>query len=159
MLHYDPATGGFTWKHREDVSRMRNTRFAGKVAGHKAENGYVQIRIDGKLYYGHRIAHLIMTGKWPTDDIDHRSVDPSDTRWENQRPATPSDNQANTKIPQRNTSGLKGVSRTTRGKPWRAQIRLDGTTKYLGCFATREEAHAKYMEAAIIKSGEFARAG
>ena len=32
-LHYDPATGVFTWHHRPDMSPQWNGRYAGMMAG------------------------------------------------------------------------------------------------------------------------------
>ena len=52
VLHYDPATGGFTW-----VVDRRCVK-AGDPAGCVAGNGYVKIKIQGKIYSAHRLAWL-----------------------------------------------------------------------------------------------------
>lgn len=71
LLHYDPATGHFTWR----VSKGRRV-VAGKLAGNKVKVGpdreYWQVRIDGRNYYGHRLAWFYLHGKWPEDRVSHR---------------------------------------------------------------------------------------
>ncbi len=62
VLIYEPDTGMFFWKHRplshfpdERIMKSWNTRHAGKRAGNKICNGYIQIFIQGKLHYAHKI--------------------------------------------------------------------------------------------------------
>jgi hypothetical protein len=56
-----------------------------------------------------------------------------------------------------NKSQLKGAWPTANGR-YRAQITIKGRTYSLGCFATPEEAHRAYCEAAKRHFGQFARA-
>ena len=60
LLHYDPETGLFT-RLITTSSRAR----AGMVAGSLHGEGYLSIRIDGRLYLVHRLAVFYMTGRWP----------------------------------------------------------------------------------------------
>jgi hypothetical protein len=103
-----------------------------------------------------------MTGRWPEPFVDHRDLNKHNNAWVNLREATKSQNQANVGIIASNKSGLKGVSRYRAGerygKPWQACIGVNGKSKHLGHFATKEEAHAAYCEAASEIFGEFARA-
>ena len=56
------------------------------------------------------------------------------------------------------TSQYKGVQRikTSRIKPWRAIITIEGRPKHLGCFATEQEAARAYDARAVELYGEFA---
>ena len=55
-------------------------------------------------------------------------------------------------------SGVRGVrqDKRWRGK-WQARITVDGATKSLGAYETKEEAAAAYAEAAAKYHGEFVR--
>lgn len=154
LLIYDPLTGVFTWR----VSRRHKTR-AGSIAGSLCSRGYRDIQIDGISYRAHRLAWLYVHGEWPPSDLDHKDT-VHDHNWiDNLRPATNSQNRANTRREIRNTSGFKGVSRYTRrcGVRWRAYIQKDGKMVHLGSFLAPELAHAAYTAAAQQMFGEFAR--
>ena len=55
ILHYDPATGIFTWKVRTS-SRAK----AGDVAGSLNGDGYLCIRLQRRLHRAHRLASLVV---------------------------------------------------------------------------------------------------
>ena len=61
------------------------------------------------LYYEQRLALLYMTGEWPSEEMDHRSLDKADNRWRNIRRASHSQNKFNRPKLSTNTSGYKGV--------------------------------------------------
>ncbi len=154
-LTYDPLTGVFVWRER------RGNKHPGDLAG-CMKRTYVVINIDGVCYRAHHLAWFYMTGELPTLFIDHRDTNKHNNAWSNLRLATKSQNMANVGLIKSNASGFKGVSRyragEAYGKPWQASICLDKRTRHLGHFATREEAHAAYCEAAGKLFGEFARA-
>lgn len=103
--------------------------------------------------YLHRI---IMDAK-PGEYVDHRNRNPLDNRRSNLRFCTPSQNQQNHKRRSKaNTSGYKGVCTSRAGKPWRAQITIEGRSRSLGQYNTKEEAARAYDAAAIAHFGEFA---
>lgn len=143
-LNYDTATGSFT------------RASSGKNAGSRCPIGYIRIRIDGKAYLAHRLAWFFVMGVWPTAEIDHIDLIPSNNAFCNLREATRSENQRNTRC--RNKLRLKGVTTNHRGSRYRAQISIDGRTQRLGSFDTPEEAHAAYVCAVKEVAGEFARA-
>lgn len=153
VLRYAPGAGEFRWR----VSPSRGV-MAGAVAGTTCWRGYRHIKISGRLYLAHRLAWLWAHGEWPDGDIDHIDGDRANNRLSNLRIATRSQNLANTRRHRDNASGFKGVTWVPRVQKWMAQIRVGGRTKYLGYFATPEEAHAAYLEAARQAFGEFARA-
>jgi hypothetical protein len=80
--------------------------------------------------------------------IDHINRVPWDNRVANLRLTTPKGNSLNCRQPGRD--GLPhGVWKRPgkRTRPYRAQIKVDGRIKYLGSFATPEEASASYERA------------
>lgn len=158
ILHYDPATGVFTWRWRADRSPQWNGRWAGKRAGYDHDGGYCRIRINGHAYLGHRLAFLYMTGEWPAGQVDHKNCIRGDDRWGNLRTATHGQNQQNAGPPANNRSGYKGVSWNMREQKWRAGIGCNGERIHLGTFDSAEAAAAAYAEAAREHFGEYARA-
>ena len=144
LLAYDPETGEFRWK----VSR--GTASAGRRAGCNNGRGYTHIRLLRKNRYAHRLAFLLMTGRLPLEQIDHKDGDRANNRWENLRVVTATENQQNRKQAQRNNaSGFLGVTACTNSKknPWAARIIVGYKKLHLGVFLTPEEAHAAYLAA------------
>lgn len=133
-LHYDPATGVFTW-----ISARKGIQ-VGDVAGCFSSKGYRCIVVDGVKYRAARLAWLYVTREWPPAQVDHRSRARADDRWDNLRLANPSENQQNVKRRKDNTSGFAGVSRN--GTGWKAGITLNGVRHHLGTYKTPEEALA-----------------
>jgi hypothetical protein len=151
LLNYDPASGAFTWR----VSPRARKR-AGDEAG-SIDGRYLRLQINQTRYAAHRVAWLIMTGDWPSGEIDHIDRNPFNNSWSNLRLCTPSQNAANRTKRCNNRSGLKGVSLCQNGK-WYASIKKDGRSRNLGYFTSKEDAHAAYCAAATTLFGEFARA-
>lgn len=150
FLDYRPETGEF----------FRKTNAGGFTVGSKAgtsrPDGYMQICINRRHYLAHRIAWLMMTGEWPTSQIDHINCDKTDTRFANLREASAHQNRCNLTGNRRNTSGFKGVSRAKGGR-WQAHICCHRKQRALGTFDTPEQAHAAYALAAAELFGKFAR--
>lgn len=164
-LHYDPKTGVFIWLSRPVRSYRDhgwNTKWAGRHAGSVREQRgglyYLEISIEGRNYLAHRLAWLYMTGTFPPKGIDHEDTDGLNNRWKNLRPATQTENNANSRIRSDNTTGLKGVSFNKQTGRYTSGIRVNGKRKHLGYFDDPEEAHSVYVTAAEKYFGEFARA-
>lgn len=154
FLAYDPETGVFTWRIRRGRCRP------GDVAGNiDPSNGYLRIRVDGTLYYAHRLAWLFVMGVWPEDQIDHRNNDRLDNRFDNLRPATNRENARNCLRGKNNTSGLKGAIFFKRDAIWVAQITVNRRNIHLGRFGSKEAAHGAYVQASERYFGDFAKAG
>lgn len=139
LIHYDPETGVFTWRHRPEARPQWNGKFAGKVAGNvnvTQPYGYkrVVIRIGKRLYKAHRLAWLYMTGVWPESDIDHGNHDGTDNRWENLKSCTRKANGRNQSKSRNNTSGVTGVVWHKKSGKWMARAEMDGKQKHLGLF-------------------------
>jgi HNH endonuclease len=90
LLSYDPTTGQWTW-----LVTRGSTAPAGSIAGTIYSNGYRYITIDYRRYFSSRLAFLYMTGEWPQHEVDHIDRCSSNDKWDNLRPATRSENNAN----------------------------------------------------------------
>ena len=132
-LHYDPATGVFTWRK-------------GGVAGY-CEGRYRAIWFNGTGYKVHRLAWLYMTGDWPKDELDHINRDRYDNRWANLREADRFLNCQNAGTRSDNTSGVRGVSFKS-GK-WRARINVNRKERHLGAFDDFDDAVTARKQAEI----------
>lgn len=153
MLSYNPVTGEFIWLKLP----YNMVGLTGTCAGCIYANGYRYIQIGNRAFRTGRLAWLYMTGEWPTKLVDHKDLNKSNDAWNNLRLATDSQNGANKGLASNNTSGTKGVRfEASRGK-WRAQITINGRSKNLGRYPTREEAMSAYERAAVAAWGEFAR--
>ena len=155
LLHYNPDTGQFTWRHDCGLPRV-----AGKFAGYVNDQGYVVVKTSGQGHGAHRLAWLYTRGCWPSHYIDHIDGCRSDNRMTNLREATHGQNISNSPRPSHNTSGFKGVSKLDRRAPsWRATIIHNKRQVYLGTFDTPEKAHKAYCTAADKYHKEFANHG
>jgi hypothetical protein len=89
IIAYDPITGKFTWL----VHTPGRTR--GKEAkGTVANNGYIHIRVDRRIYLAHRLAWYLSYGMWP-NTIDHINRIKTDNRLSNLRDVPLWENVAN----------------------------------------------------------------
>ena len=145
LLDYDPVTGVFRWR----VGNGRRA-VAGAVAGaisEKSATAYLRIAIEGRRYYAHRLAWLHVYGAWPAHRLDHINTDRMDNRIANLREATAAENPQNQRrAHSHNKAGLLGVSETPGGR-YAASIKAGGKRRYLGRYATPEDAHAAYLKA------------
>ena len=142
VLDYAPDTGVFTWAIRP--SKAVN---AGFIAGCLEKRiGYITIGIAKRVYKAHRLAWLHVYGQWPKGLIDHINGDKSDNRIDNLRDVFADGNSQNVRKPnKRNKSGFMGV--IWYQNKWRASMSVNGKSKWLGDYATPEEAHQVYLEA------------
>jgi HNH endonuclease/AP2 domain len=156
LLHYEPATGVFTWLV-DRLTRGRVNVVVGQRAGTSDRAGYRSVMIDSRRYQCSHIAVLWMTGSWPDHEVDHKDCDPSNDAWGNLRQATSSENKWNRRVSKNSRSGLKGAYWDNSLGCWRSQIMRHGKSRHLGRFNTAEEAHEAYVAAAKDIHGEFAR--
>jgi len=154
LFSYNPETGDFTY-----LTQASKKTKIGDIAGGLDDQGYRRIRVDGKKYRAHRLAFFYMTGKWPTDDLDHHDLNKDNNRWGNIRTASKSQNMANKSTPKNNTSGFKGVYWRKKSNAWYAVIGVNGKQQHLGQYTCPVAAHLSYIVAANKEFGEFARAG
>lgn len=143
VLAYDKNTGQFTF------SVSGPNRRAGRVAGHVNKvNGYVEVGVQGRKVYGHRLAWLMAYGHFPQAALDHINGVRSDNRIANLRLAHGSINSENVRSASSNgSSGFLGVTFCRQTKRWIAQITVSHKHKTLGRFDTPELAHEAYLKA------------
>ena len=152
-FRYDESTGKLWWKRRpkshfkDDASHARSSKKTGrKRAGSiDASNGYRRVVLDGRCYREHLVVWAIATGEWPIDDIDHINHVRDDNRISNLRVAGKRHNSKNQSLYKSNKSGVSGVY--WHHGAWKARIRPDGKTVYLGTFRTIEQATAAIEDA------------
>jgi hypothetical protein len=92
---YRTRTGDLYWRERprahfpsEKSWRAFNRLWPGKLAGLvERRYGYRLITINHRLYFAHRIIWKLMTGKDPTDQIDHIDMIRNNNAWDNLREA------------------------------------------------------------------------
>lgn len=128
-------------KYKDGKVYWRDGKNKGKVAGTVLTHGYVQVTIDKKKLYVHRLIFAMHYGYFPKI-IDHIDRDRTNNLIDNLRDATTTLNSENRSIASNNTSGIRGVSLRSDGKKWTAQIKTNNKKIHLGCFDTIEEAEA-----------------
>lgn len=151
LLSYDPSTGMFAW-----VNSSIPTKHNGKPAG-TIKDGYIQIKVFGRVYRAHHLAWLIMTGEWPTTDrdVEHHDGDRSNNAWLNLRPATRSQNNMNAGVRADNRSGFKGVGFHVASGLWYARVTVSRRVISLGYHKSFEAAVAARIEGEKRHFGKF----
>jgi hypothetical protein len=149
-MDYAPDTGVFMWK------KPGFGRTIGKVLGSRLWSkgkSYLAMKVQGEVYYAHRLAWLYHYGEWPNGFVDHIDEDRTNNAIENLRIATSSQNAA-----RRRTTQTIGPSRGVfpHGPGFVARIHFAGKRHYLGYFKTAAAAQAAYEAKAKEIHGEFA---
>lgn len=151
VFRYEPKTGKLYWKYK--TTKRRPDGLAGTLKS-DSQMRYSLVWYRGRYYPTHAVIWTLMTGKYPTQEIDHINLDGFDNRWENLRAATRYQNNFNRKIISKN-SEYKGVCRRNNSKSdrhWRAAIQ----NKEIGVFICAEEAALIYDSYARNKFGAYA---
>ena len=146
-LDYQRESGVFLWKKRGFGRTM------GKVLGTKVWNGYLTMKIEGVVYYAHRLAWFFVHGEWPPGLIDHIDGNAGNNAIGNLRIATASQNLARRET-KRTIAPSRGV--VPHGPGFVARIHHDGKRHYLGYFKTAAEAKAAYEAKAREIHGDCA---
>lgn len=155
VLSYDPATGEFRWKV---CLAPRGPKGAVAGARSAAGRGRIEIRIDGELWLGHRLAWFYVHGAPPTDMIDHVDGNPSNNAIANIRAASLTENNRNRAKLEGAASRWKGVSWDKRRNMWAAQLQKAGKHVFREYHADERAAAEAYIFAALEHHGEFVRA-
>jgi hypothetical protein len=143
LFSYDPDTGALRW-------RVRAARCVqvGDLAGARKQDGYIQVTYQKRCYQAHRIAWAITHGEWP-NVVDHINGDRADNRLANLREVTVHENMQNQRRAHRSnkSAGILGVHFYSRTGRWRATNWANGRNRFLGYYATADEASAVYLKA------------
>ena len=147
-LNFDEMTGRLTWRTWNGGGR----KGPGQEAGFQTKRGYRSIHFKRFAFLSHRIAWLWWFNEWPEGEIDHINGKRSDNRIANLRLVDRTMNAENQRRPMgsNKSCGVLGVTFTpheSKGRPFKAQIKVAGKSRYLGNFACAEAAHAAYVEA------------
>lgn len=160
---YDKVTGDVTWRVRprhhfsgNAAWKTFNTRNAGSRVGTRNSQGYENVRFTykgaAKSYLLHRLIWC-MENEDPCDyQIDHINHNRSDNSICNLRLATSAQNLGNMTVKR---DGLQGAFYLKDRGKWRAQIKINYASVFLGIFDTEEEAHAAYMKAKKERNSQF----
>lgn len=137
------------------VSRSNRIKI-GDAFGSDTGNGYYKGSIDKAYYKVHRLVWIYHNGDIPENmQIDHINGDGQDNRIENLRVATDQENKRNRVKQQSFSSIFKGVNYDIARGKWKAEMRVDNRSVFLGRFDTEQEAYDTYCNAAKKLYGEF----
>jgi len=149
-LTLEQAKSRFAYCPKEGVLRSALT---GNEVGYDwisaAGKPYRKVKVKGRIYRVHRIVWLLMTGEWPTQEIDHEDGNGLNNCWRNLRQVTSQVNNQNNRLYSSNRSGHPGVRwRKDVGK-WVAVIDVSGRRIALGHFTEKDEAIAARKAAEV----------
>jgi len=151
IVSYDPNTGILT-----RLQKQANNAHPGPITCTNAD-GYIQVTINGKFFYGHRLAWVLHYGIAPAGTIDHINGIKTDNRIENLRCVSASQNCQNARRRSDNKSGHKNVSWSKQKHKWVVKVCVAGHVRHGGYFDTVSDAA---NSAALLRSalhGEFSR--
>ena len=126
----------------------RGTSKVGKwrlLKGYGNGRGYQQLGINYKQYQYHRVMYKLHNHDWDITDgskdnlIDHIDRDKLNNNIDNLRVVSHQQNMFN--------KNGKGYYWHNKSKKWRAQIRVNGESKYLGYFDVEQDARDCYLAA------------
>lgn len=150
FLDYDAESGIFTWKSKPS-HRVNIGAIAGSI---NPTDGYWHIQFRRKKYKRSRLAWLYMTGRWPSDEIDHINRDCLDDSFGNLREASRTQNNANRRVMKSSRTQIKGVR--VDGRYIVARVTIGGKRIKRG-FKTLEAARLFYEAESSRIYGDFAR--
>lgn len=155
------SKGNYTLIDKEDFEYFNHWKWHCSSSGYACRSVYLGAKGNVRSKRGVILLHraiLERSGvKIEKLEIDHYNGVKLDNRKANLRIATKSQNQMNTFIPKRNTSGFKGVSWDKSNNKWLASICINGKSKTLGRFTDLDKAAFVYKNAADYYFGEYAR--
>lgn len=148
------AAGRVALVSDEDYDLVMGYRWYAHIVvkdGHRPVGPYAVTRVKRGGRWTTIQMHMMITGWAMTDHIDHDGL--NNQRF-NLRPATKAQNSQNSRRWVNSSSQFKGVSR--HADKWRARLRVEGETRFLGSFTSDVEAARAYDFAAVEAYGEYA---
>lgn len=159
-------SGVLIWNNRP-LSHFQNPRkmeifnknFSGKIAGCKRNDGYIGIKLLGKMFKAHRVIYRIAHGEIPYGfEVDHRDGVHTDNSPSNLRLASTSQNGQNRKNRSDNACGVKGVWYCKSKKKFLAQVMRNGI-KRTEKFNSLSDAESWVVSNRKEMHGDFANNG
>lgn len=157
---FEYRDGCLFYKNDLRDSLGRKTKItAGTRAGSLHPLGYRKMRVDGVMYFEHRIVWQMFNPDQCGCVLDHINNKRDDNRIENLRMADKVKNGQNSLIRKDNTSGVKGVCWNKRDKRYTVSLNINGVRKAFGNFIDFELAELVATEARNKFHGSFANHG
>lgn len=154
-LHlFEYKDGALYWKE----SPSFNVEAGAKAGRPNRRDGRLQVTVNRKLYYVHRIVFLMHHGHLPRM-IDHANSDCTDNRIENLRQCDDAENNFNSSLRKDNKSGVKGIYWKAKEQKWCALISTRGKRKHVGYFKELNDAIAALTAVRSELHKEFANHG
>lgn len=143
LFDYNEDTGIVIWK------KSRSPRIKiGTPVKYVNKFGYIQVRLEGKLWMLHRLIWLMQIGDFPKGEIDHIDGNRSNNSWNNLRDVSKSQNMQNRRGPDKDSkTGVLGVTFDRQRNKYRAQLTINGIKVLNKIFNTPEEAGNAYKQA------------
>lgn len=139
LFDYDRERGILIWKNHWCRAR---SRFIGKIAGCRKQDGHWHLRINNKLYLRHRVIWFIEKGTWP-EVIDHIQGSEKGDQISNLRVST---HRLNANNSYRHREGkLTGASFHKNSGRWTSQYHVNNKKIHLGYFNSEIEAHQRWV--------------
>lgn len=127
-----------------------NERYYREINQHAwyiTHSGYVAARIDGRIWRLHRWIWTKINGDIPNDKVvDHINHVRTDSRMENLRLLTISENNHNQKKQSGTYSQYLGISWCEQRQKWIASVTYYARKIFFGYFATEEDAYQAYCD-------------
>ena len=124
----------FVYDSETGLIAMRNEpkKAIGAARASRGGNRYIRIKVFRTHIAAHRLAWRLITGSWPSGEIDHVDGNTLNNKRENIRNVPRTINQRNQKRNCRNTTGVCGVVRY--GQKFRASFKINDKKQHLGTF-------------------------
>lgn len=152
---FDYSDGKLLWKK---VSNYKKKLLGTEAGKDSISSGYKVLKLNGKMYYTHRLIFLYHNGYLPVT-VDHIDGNKLNNNIENLREANDSQQQWNQKIPSNNKSGVKGVCWDKDMKKWKSYLGINWKRIHVGYFENIEEAKNKIEECREKYHQEFSNNG
>lgn len=102
-------------------------------------NGYLVTECEGYKLLAHRIAFVLMEGRFPHPTIDHIDHDGMNNKWSNLREATYERNNSNSEKKRYGRRGARFVNNR-----WYCRFKHEGRDIHLGMYWSEDDAHKAF---------------